>query len=239
MKKQYSPEQKSALKKCLEAENLIKTAKKKQNDPHLILQAMDIYQEVLEIDNLQLAEPFVGIAYLMFSVGKVIPALNILQSALELEPQNKRVKHLYQQIETSQNKPKVSFDKASAKMEQLKSQRQENILKAKKNIGEIKPASSRKNPSSVHRDTSLPDTITHPLGLKPPWINKGSPIEDLQILLMELGYDRVKVTGKYDRYSFVAVQAFQKKKQLKVTGLVDLETQQVLNQELRQLKYKS
>lgn len=52
----------------------------------------------------------------------------------------------------------------------------------------------------------------------------GAPVEQMQLMLAELGYYKKAVTGTYDSSTKKAVQAYQKAMGLKVTGIADVET---------------
>lgn len=80
-----------AIEKCNIADNLLFEVKKKGgSDSVLIIKALNLYKESLQLDSLQ-AQPYIGVAYITYSSGDIKNAIGILNRAREIEPNNLEV----------------------------------------------------------------------------------------------------------------------------------------------------
>ena len=87
----------AAREACRKAEGLLSLAPRKQSDADLIQQAIGLYRTVLEQD-FELADPYLGLAYLAFSAGDHAKAEALLVSAQTAEPADLRVEMLRQRF---------------------------------------------------------------------------------------------------------------------------------------------
>ena len=77
----------TARDKCYQADRLLQQAQKSvtaQERKQLILSACALYQEVLDDESVELPDPYIGLAYLIFSSGNKAQALELLETAVAL-----------------------------------------------------------------------------------------------------------------------------------------------------------
>ena len=77
----------TARNKCYQADRLLQQAQKSvagQERKQLILSACALYQEVLDDESVELPDPYIGLAYLIFSSGNKAQALELLETAVAL-----------------------------------------------------------------------------------------------------------------------------------------------------------
>ncbi len=94
----YSQEAKQAAEqKCTEADEFVNRATE-NNDSQMIMQAIDIYAEALNIFP-KLIRPYLTIANIYKWLGKISEANKILDIALEIEPANQDIHSLLKYIQ--------------------------------------------------------------------------------------------------------------------------------------------
>lgn len=112
----------SAKAKCLRADRLLQRARAANSDKNLIMEAMQLYQEALAETGAQLAEPYLGLAYIAYSAGQKADALALLYQAQTLEPTNLRVQTLLLRMEKA---TPVATASATPALQPIRSLRQQ------------------------------------------------------------------------------------------------------------------
>lgn len=95
----------TAKAKCHQADMLLKQAQQKtlpRERRPLILAACELYQQVLTQAEEDLADPYIGLAYLIFSTGDKPQALELLETAMEISPYDLRAQKVYQQLKQAE-----------------------------------------------------------------------------------------------------------------------------------------
>lgn len=248
----------AAKRQCQEAEELLKQAKslkdakqKKQS----IVKAITIYTHVLKM-NLDIPEPYLGIAFLSLSSGDYKKALNLLAQAKKIAPFNARVNIMITRTKNSIKELEVkelSHQQVKVKVRRLRDINRQEIeaakqKKAAKNIekqvhfdlsskseekGENK---TQKAPKSKNPGSQLPEKISSNLGLKGPAniVHEGVEVTALQSVLIAQGY-QLKANGNFDKLTYAAVRLFQMKHKITINGLVEEETRNLINPLLTQI----
>lgn len=88
-----------ASAKCVEAEVYLSLARYDNDRKDYIVAALDLYQEVLAMTDVEIAQPYIGLAYLAFSTGRPEEALGLLNTAQDIEPANLNIVRLRTEIE--------------------------------------------------------------------------------------------------------------------------------------------
>lgn len=195
-----------ARQKCAEAELWLEKARQPRQRRSAIQRALALYREVLQMPDIQLADPYLGLAWLAFSSGQPEQAQAALNTAEALEPGNLRVAQLRFRLEKTQPPPRVRF-KAPASAQPVRRL-------------PVAPAA----PVPEAKAETLPPLGPERLGC----CARGARVEALQQALQQLGFERLQCTGVYDQATFEAVQKFQFKHKLKLTGTVQVPLEQRL-----------
>ncbi|MEZ0371623.1 MAG: tetratricopeptide repeat protein [Candidatus Sericytochromatia bacterium] len=86
---------------CAQAEDCLRRARKLEDQIPLVRQALDLYRQALELDA-ELPDPWLGLAYLIFSAGQKDRALAILKSAQKTFPGDRRLIQLQLRLQRAQ-----------------------------------------------------------------------------------------------------------------------------------------
>lgn len=209
-----------ARQKCVQAELLLNQARFKNSDQQLIHQAIELYEDVLAMPGVNIADPYLGMAYLVFSAGQKENALALLNTARKLEPANMRVTQMISRLEKAQavEFPKTDWQKVHSHRAAAADKDQVPV-------------------SQPHQVASEPEgpptTITQMLGPKGSGkCHDGPQVELLQQWLRHLKYHQVNLTGQFDKTTLAAVQAFQMAQKLRITGIVDVRMADLLLQQV-------
>ncbi|MEZ0368231.1 MAG: peptidoglycan-binding protein [Candidatus Sericytochromatia bacterium] len=220
-----------ALAKCQEAEFCLARARAKGNRPELIQRAIDLYSEVLALD-IEVADAYLGIAIIVFGAGSYEQAEAMLLHAEALEPANLRISQLRSHFATSRKRalavPAVEQSSGPVGVGSLRARRAEAEAR---DAGEQVQVDTEINPEIKPEPESRPEPDTISVVLGPPaskMYAKGPQVRLLQSWLQELGETRVSLSGEYDAATLKAVQTLQMKHKLKVSGLTDRKTVDVL-----------
>lgn len=188
-----------ARQKCAQAELWLAKARQPRQRRQAIQRALALYREVLQMPDVQLADPYLGLAWLAFSSGQPEQAQAALNTAEALEPGNLRVAQLRLRLEKTTPPPRIRF-KVSAAAQPV--QRLHD-----------RPAAPASRPGTEGQTPLGPEHMG--------CCARGPRVEALQRALQQLGVTRLPATGLYDTATFEAVQKFQFKHKLKLTGIVE------------------
>jgi tetratricopeptide (TPR) repeat protein len=104
----------SALQKCMKANNCVLKAGKEEKNSELLIQAIDLYQESIQIYS-RIPEPYIGIAYISYIAGEITEAIGFTHLALSIDPKNAKALQMlnyYQDKLNRKNKlPAIEPDK--------------------------------------------------------------------------------------------------------------------------------
>jgi tetratricopeptide (TPR) repeat protein len=83
-----------AAEKCSQADQcILDTRESGGRDPGLVKQAVELYQESLQLNSKQV-QPYIGLAYISYSTGDIKTAIGLLNKAYDLEPLNEKVNEM-------------------------------------------------------------------------------------------------------------------------------------------------
>ncbi|MEZ0367810.1 MAG: peptidoglycan-binding protein [Candidatus Sericytochromatia bacterium] len=258
-----------AYGKCQQAEELLALAQQHQSNPGLIKQAIDLYIEVMSMEDVELAEPYLGIAYLAFSAGDLEKTWVLLNTAQQIDPANIRVSQLRHRIEAAAARgaknhakgrkfKKLQSSKSEYEARQMPPALMQNVMETKApQVAAEAPLAAEAMPAATLSAAAASPAQTAPAetssvqGAPPPLVelpgidqllgpsgkgevHQGAQIELLQNWLRLLGHDKVQTSSVYDKATLNAVQTFQMKHRLRISGLVDSKTAALLKQLVQQ-----
>lgn len=229
-----------AKEKCQQADSLLVMARKNNSDRQMIIQAIELYQDVIGMKEVKIADPYVGIAYLAFSTGDVERARGMLYTAQGIEPMNMKVNLMLQRIEKAVSRgavPDYIPLPSLAHTERLETdptEEQEQLQTAS-----LATQSDLVLAAPTESEKELPPALKITVDLGPPNVpNKASEGEQvllLQKLLAKLGF-KVAASQKYDPPTFSAVRNFQARKMIPINGIVEQKTRAFFNHILSKMK---
>ncbi|MBF2054775.1 MAG: peptidoglycan-binding protein [Candidatus Sericytochromatia bacterium] len=195
-----------ARQKCAEAELWLEKARQPQQRRNAIQRALALYRDVLQMPDIQLADPYLGLAWLAFSSGQPEQARAALNTAEAIDPGNLRVAQLRFRLEKITPPPRVRFQSSATAQP----------------VRRLPVAPPALAPEA--RPASLPPLGPERLGC----CARGERVKALQQALKLLGFEDLPCTGVYDQATFAAVQKLQFKHKLKLTGTVEAPLEQRL-----------
>lgn len=211
-----------AKQKCRQADDLLVAARQASSDHEMIRQAVGLYQEVLRMNEVHIADPYLGTAYLAFSAGDAEKALSLLLTAQQVEPANRKTALMQQRIERAISNGSVP------PLRPMPQQAEEPTATAP-----AETAVPWEEESAVPAQTlKLTDDLGPPQ--RPGKVSEGDQVLLLQMVLNKLGF-KLPITGHFDQPTFSAVRAFQARKSLPITGMVDGKTRAFLNHVLSKM----
>lgn len=221
-----------AKQKCQQADSLLALARKKDSDRQLIAQAIDLYQEVIQMTDIKMADPYVGIAYLMFSAGHVERAKAMLFTAQEIEPMNMKVNLMLQRIEKAVSRgvlPEYFPLPPLSHTLRIKSSDGDDECDAFLEVPTVSVAveSVAEHPTEEAQPLLQITADLGPANL-PHKVSEGAEVLLLQKLLLKLGF-KLAVTQQYDAATFAAVRNFQARKMIPINGAVEQKTKAFFN----------
>jgi len=202
----------SAESLCQEADRYMLQAKKTYPNNELVAKASQIYLAASEADPL-LAGPYLGLAHITYALGKQKEALGLLLHAQVLEPYNLKVIQLLRSFQ--KHPPPAPL--ADSKVKPL-------------NRGVL----TKKVQFNKAIEKSPKPRIFDNIGLKPDCVQEGEQVVLLQKALKAVGFS-LATTGIFDKKTLKALQTYQYKQKLPVTGFSDKKTNTRLNQILDKL----
>lgn len=213
---------------CAQAEEYLKQARQQVQNGTLISQAIDLYQEVLAMEEVQIADPYLGIALLAFSQGDKAKAMGLMLTAKRLSPMNMRVNTLMQRLEKAlvpappQQLHRVNAIRATTQDDERDwEQLQAQMAQVAESVGELQSTSEEH-----HRIQRLSLELGPPR--TPGKSSHGAEVEFLQTTLHQLGF-KVTRSGVFDPPTQLAIKTFQINQKLPMTGMVDAKTRTALN----------
>lgn len=190
-----------SLQRCAQARQFIKSAKAMKGSKSLVLKAIELYEQVIQDNGQELAEPYFGLGYLAYAGGRPELAIQFLQSGLVLAPDHQRMRQLI-----------LRARKASEQQKQRAAEQAETAVE-----------------TPTEPEGPPPNTLVSDLG--PEGSGKpcrGAEVVMLQQALIKMGHS-LMVSGLYDRPTYAAVRAVQSLYKLPVTGQLDAATREQLN----------
>lgn len=205
----------SAQALCDEADRLVRDAQGLKENGPMLARAGQLYLNASALDT-RLAAPYLGLAVLSYSMGKQKQAVGLLMQAKELEPFNVKVVQALKRFK-KKAPPKPQPPPPKTQVKNLSKEAAEEKVSFK---------SQRQNPKP---------RIRIRLGLQKGCLQDQSQIELLQKALQAIGLP-VDVSGTFDKKTLKAVQKYQYKLKLPVTGVTDKKLTQHLNRILDKLE---
>ena len=96
-----------AKEKCLQADSLMHKALKSENNSPLVQKALDLYTEASKLAP-RMVDPYLGIAYIAYSLGDLNQAIGLLNKANKLEPNESRIVRMLEELSSEYSKNKLS-----------------------------------------------------------------------------------------------------------------------------------
>ncbi len=223
-----------AKKKSKQANALLNRAHQRESNAVLIVKAIEIYQEVIQ-SGVELADPYLGIAWLAFSAGQHDQAMSLLLTAQEIEPSNLDVMRMQQRFENMKSTLQPDIPPPhETEVSSLRSHLPPPLDSKKDAASPSNETAIASDQTIITPESAIPEPLPTQISkiLGPPksgMTSQGTQVGLLQNWLQKLGHKQVKLTHLFDQATLNAVQAFQMKRKLKISGLVDKQTAKHLN----------